>query len=324
MNVHETNNKNSDESLFEVQFDVSGSQSWDGGWQAGGEVAWIDDFSWPEEVSSFGYDYGNPALWLSYQLGDKRKLATICGPGDSSVSPGIIAKGGIRTYAPVISGFAAGDPHFTGDDGKIMNTCGSLTHPWYGLSDLKRTGYYCAKKWRDPTLSGGTGTQVIFGAGNQILLRYAEVLLDRAECKIKTGDIAGGMADLKLVRDRAWGGTSPTVMQDGANYDGTTATPITDPLQMVYSEYRHELSGDYSVFYDLRRAGPGIAAAFIQKANGTVAGSTNPVPNPAPGPTHDGQPHGLFNTTLPANHDILPIPQSAIALNPNLTQNPGY
>ena len=49
------------------------------------------------------------------------------------------------------------------------------------------------------------------------------------------------MADIKLVRDRAWGGTAPAVIRDGSNYDGTVASPITDPLQMVYSEYRHEL-----------------------------------------------------------------------------------
>ena len=30
------------------------------------------------------------------------------------------------------------------------------------------------------------------------------------------GDVAGAMADLKLVRDRAWGGTAPAVMQDSA------------------------------------------------------------------------------------------------------------
>jgi len=324
VDVHEFDRQNNDESLFEVQFDVSGSQSWDGGWQAGGEVAWIDDFSWPEEVSNFGYDYGNPALWLSYQPGDKRKLATICGPGDSSVSPGIIAKGGIKSYAPVIAGFANGETRYIGDNGGIINTCGALSHPWYGTSDQKRTGYYCAKKWRDPTLTGGAGAQVIFGSQNQILLRYAEVLLSRAECKIRTGDVAGGLADIKLVRDRAWGGTAPAVMQDGANFDGTPAAPITDPLEMVYSEYRHELSGDYSLFYNLRRAGPGVAAAFIKKANGTVDGSYDPIPNPAPGPTHDGLVHGLFNTSLPANHDLLPIPQSAITLNPNLTQNPGY
>jgi hypothetical protein len=325
INVHEYDHQNNDESLFEVQFDVSGSQSWDGGWMAGGEVAWIDDFSWPEEISNFGYDYGNPALWLSYQSGDTRKLATIIGPGDSSVSPGIIARGGIKSYPLVISGFAAGSPRYIAADGvSIINTCGTAAMPWYGVSDQKRSGYYCAKKWRDPTLTGNSGKQVIFGAQNQVLLRYAEILLDRAECKVHTGDIPGVMADLKLVRDRAWGGTAPAVMQDSAKYDGTPGAPITDPLQMVLSEYRHELTGEFSLFYDLRRAGPGIAAAFIRAAYGTVDGSNNPVLNPAPGPTHDGKPHGVFNASLPSGRDILPIPQVAIGLNPNLTQNPGY
>ncbi|MEO6149365.1 MAG: RagB/SusD family nutrient uptake outer membrane protein, partial [Mucilaginibacter sp.] len=47
VDVHEFDHQNNDESLFEIQFAVQGSQSWDGGWQNGGEVAWIDDFSWP-------------------------------------------------------------------------------------------------------------------------------------------------------------------------------------------------------------------------------------------------------------------------------------
>ncbi|MFB9844937.1 RagB/SusD family nutrient uptake outer membrane protein [Mucilaginibacter ginsenosidivorans] len=324
MDVHEFDHQNNDESLFEIQFDVQGSQSWDGGWQNGGEVAWIDDFSWPEEVDNFGYDYGNPGLWLSYQPGDLRKGGTIIGPGDAIVSPGIVAKwGGIKGYPEVVSGFTNGDPRYIGDDGKIINTCGTATKPWYGVSDQKRSGYYCAKKWRDPNLTGNSGSQVIFGSQNQILLRYAEILLDRAECKIRTGDVAGGLADIKTVRDRAWGGTAPATMQDGAKYDGTAAAPITDPLQMVLSEYRHELTGEYSLFYDLRRAGPGVAAAFIHEAYGTDATST-PQPNPAPGPTHDGQPHGVWRTALPDGRDLLPIPQAAIGLNPNLTQNPAY
>lgn len=323
--VHEYDKQNNDESLFEVQFNAAAgaSQSWDGGWQAGGEIAWIDDFSWPWEISGFGYDYGNPGLWLSYQAGDKRRGLTIVGPGDSIQSPGIIAKwGGIKGYAVVKDGFAAGNTKYIGDDGKIMNTCGSILKPWYG-DDGKRTGFYCAKKWRDPGLTGANGTSAIFGGQNQILLRFAEILLNRAECKVRTGDVAGAMADLKLVRDRAWGGTAPAVMQDGAKYDGTAAAAITDPLQMVLSEYRHELTGEYSLFYNLRRAGAGVAATFIQAAYGTNS-TTTPQPNPAPGPSNDGQVHGLWRTSLPANRDLLPIPQSARGLNPNLTQNTGY
>lgn len=331
VNVNEFDHQNNDESLFEVQFDLpaGGSQSWDGSWNPpGGELAWIDAFSWPWEVSGEGYDYGNPGLSYSYQSGDLRKLATICGPGDSSVSPGIIARGGIKSYQPVISGFANGNPLYIGTNGKIINTCGTDAHPWYGDENgAKRTGYYCAKHWRDPILTGSNsnaaGQQLIFGSQNQVMLRYAEILLDRAECKVRTNDIAGAMADLKLVRDRAWGGSAPAVMQDGLNYDGSPSTPITDPLQMVLSEYRHELTGDYSLFYDLRRAGTQVAIDFIKKTYGTVVGSTNPVLNPY-GPTADGKLHGLFNAELTPERALLPIPQSAIGLNPNLTQNPGY
>jgi hypothetical protein len=93
---------------------------------------------------------------------------------------------------------------------------------------------------------------------------------------------------------------------------------------MVLSEYRHELSGEYSTFFNILRAGTDVAVDFINKANGAVAANYNPVVNPAPGPTHDGQIHGLYNTALTANLTLLAIPQSARASNPNLTQNPGY
>ena len=322
VDVGEFDHQNNDESLFEIQFDIQGSQSWDGGWQNGGEVAWIDDFSWPHEISGFGYDYGNPGLSYSYQAGDTRKLATIIGPGDQNISPGINAKwGGIKGYAVVISGFAAGNRDYTDDNGNIMNTCGSPLHPWFG-DDLTRSGYYCAKKWRDPNLTGANGTSAIFGSQNQIMLRYAEILLDRAECKVHTGDVTGALADIKTVRDRAWGGTAPAVMQDGLTYDGKPTQPITDPMQMVLSEYRHELTAEYSLFYDLRRAGPGVAAAFI-KSNYNTDSSVIPEPYPY-GPTADGKLHGVWFTSLPTGHDILPIPQNAIGLNPNLKQNPGY
>ncbi len=330
--VNEYNHQNNDESLFEVQFYLKAGdpQDWGGSWQPpGAELGWIDSFSWPNEITQQGYDYGNPALWNSYQSGDKRKLLTIVGPGDELQSPGIIAKwGGIKGYPPVVSGFASGNPTYTGDDGKIINTVGTLTRPWYG-DDKQRTGYVCAKKWRDPNLTGNynnpsDGQAHIFGDQNQILMRYAEVLLSRAECKVRTGDAAGAMADLALVRNRAWGGTAPAIMQDSANFDGTPGQPITDPLQMVLSEYRHELSGEYSTFFDLCRAGTDVAVEFVNRINGAQTGNYISVPNPAPGPTHDGQVHGLYNTAIVANWTLLPIPQGAIALNPNLAQNPGY
>ena len=330
--VNEYDHQNNDESLFEIQFykKPGDPQDWGGSWQPpGAELGWIDSFSWPNEITQQGYDYGNPALWNSYQQGDMRKLLTIVGPGDQLVSPGIIAKwGGIKGYPPVVAGFAAGNAKYKADNGTIVNTVGTLTRPWYG-DDGQRTGYVSAKKWRDPNLTGNynnpTDNQAhIFGDQNQILLRYAEVILSRAECKVRTNDLAGALADLKLVRDRAWGGTAPAIMKDSADYKGDPGVTITDPLQMVLSEYRHELSGEYSTFFDILRAGTDVAVDFINKANGAVAANYNPVVNPAPGPTHDGKIHGLYNTAITANLTLLAIPQSARASNPNLTQNPGY
>ncbi|GAO42669.1 RagB/SusD family nutrient uptake outer membrane protein [Flavihumibacter petaseus] len=329
--VHEYSKQNNDESLFEVQFALKAGdpQDWGGSWNPpGGEIAWIDSFGWPQELTGQGYDYCNPALWSSYQEGDQRKLLTIVGPGDPLVSPGILAAyGGLKGYNQVIQGFKNGNPVYTGDDGKILNTVGTLTRPWYG-DDKGRTGYVYSKKWRDPNLTGGNsnaeGKSNLFGDQNQILMRYAEVILSRAECKVRLGDVTGAQADLKLVRDRAWGGTAPAIMKDSANWDGTPGAEITDPLQQVLSEYRHELSGEYSLFYLLCRAGTDEAINFIRAANGTKPNSFEPITNPAPGPTHDGQKHGLYNTELTAEKTLLPIPQGAIALNPNLTQNPGY
>jgi hypothetical protein len=289
IDVNEYANQNNDESLFEVQFDVAGTQSWG----ASNEVAWISTFGMPEEVTNFGYDYANSALAGSFQDGDLRRIATVIGPGDENPSPGIKARGGIKSYPLVVAGFASTDPavkaKYTGDDGKIINTCGTKTRPWVGSDNSQlRTGYYNEKFWRDPTLVGNSGDQTIFGAQNQVLLRFGEVLLSKAECQARTGDAAGALATLKQVRDRAFGGSAPlTFISDGK--------VITDPLQMVYSEYRHELSGEYSTFYDLRRAG--VATDFVKN---------------------------VYGITIPAGRELYPIPQFEIGLNPNLTQNPGY
>ena len=289
IDIHEYDKENNAESIFEVQFIAAGTQSWGGG----NEVAWIGSFGMPEEVSNFGYDYGNKGLYDGFQAGDLRKQATIIGPGDINPSPAIIAKGGIKSYPLVIAGFASTDAavklKYTGADGNIINTCGTIARPWVGTdSSIPRSGYYCEKMWRDPTLDGNSGTSTIFGAQNQILLRYGEILLSKAECQARTGDNAGALATLKILRDRAFGGTAPTTFISEGKV-------ITDPLQMVYHDYRHELTGEYSTFYNLRRAG--VATSFIQE---------------------------VYKIGIPAGRELYPIPQYEIGLNPNLIQNPGY
>ncbi|HEY5327897.1 MAG TPA: RagB/SusD family nutrient uptake outer membrane protein, partial [Mucilaginibacter sp.] len=170
--------------------------------------------------------------------------------------------------------------------------------------------------------------------------RYGEVLLSRAECKIRTGDVAGGLADINIVRTRAFGGPPPAVWIDGIDPAGNPRAPQTDPMQMVLSEYRHELSADYSLMFCWRRAGKDAATGInydtelVHNDNhvpGAPADNNSnnsfytfgPTSNPTNNPIFGGG-KGIVYNDIPPGHDVLPVPTAAIALNPNLKQNPGF
>jgi hypothetical protein len=96
------------------------------------------------------------------------------------------------------------------------------------------------------------------------------------------------MATIQLVRDRAWGKLeNPSV---------TVPPPVqTDPMEIILDEYRHEINGENSLWFDLRRSGKLIE--FIKDRH---------------------------NVQVPAGRDLMPIPASALATNPTLVQNPNY
>lgn len=292
MDIHEYDKQNNAESVFELQFALPGGTTPDWSYN-NNEVTWNSSFMWPWETSKFGYTYANQKLYTSFEQGDTRKPATIVGPGDTLASPGIVKIGGIKSYAQVIAGFngktSMPKSHFTGEDGNIINTVGKISDPWLGDQPGQlRSGYYGAKFWRDPNVSGDTPSQLdgknhIFGDQNVILLRLGEVLLSKAEAQSKNGDAAGAAATLALVRNRAWGGIAPA------------STYGPDFIQIVLNEYRHELGGEMSLWYNLRRTG--LHTDYIKNT---------------------------FGITIPAGHDLLPIPASAIATNSTLQQNPNY
>lgn len=288
IDIHEYNHQNNMESVFEVQFDTPSGGKAD--WNGGNEVSWMSSFGMPEEISSFGYDYANPLLYKSFEAGDNRKYATVIGPGDVHPSPAIQ----IKNYSAVISGFASKDSRFIGDDGKIINTCGTVSKPWLGAELPLRSGYYGTKFWRDPNVTGNTNnptdnTSHIFGDQNVIMLRYGEVLLSLAEAQFKSGDVAGATASIQQVRDRAFGKLTNAATVVPASPNGP------DVMNIILNEYRHEVGDEVSLWYNLRRSGQQIQ--YIKDK---------------------------FGIAIPTGHDILPIPAQEIASNPTLVQNPGY
>jgi starch-binding outer membrane protein, SusD/RagB family len=272
VDVNEVDHQNNKESLFEIQYSFGGGNA-NRSWGGTNDAHWVSSFGMPEEIT-FGYDYADPKLYNSFEAGDTRKLCTVIGPGDVHPSPNIK----IKNYQKVINGFKAGDAKYIGTDGKIINTCGTVAKPWKG-SDLLRSGYYNVKTWRDPLVNADS----LFSDQNVIMLRLGEVLVSKAEAQFKGGDLAGAKATLTTLRDRAWGGA------------GSSPDLSTVDMKIILNEYRHEIAGEMSLWFDLRRSGE-----------------------------HKNYVQDNYGVSIPDGHDLMPIPATAIASNPTIKQNPNY
>ena len=260
VNIHEFNNQNGKESIFEIQYIAGRDMSWG----HANDSHWLATFGMPEEVSQFGYSFADKKLYDSFEAGDTRKLPTVLGPGDAHPSPAI-----------KISDYPLVKQNYPG-----LNTLGTVAKPWKG-SDGLRSGYYGVKTWRDPAATGNSGNPAyIFSGQNLILMRYGQVLLSKAEALFKSGNSAGALAIINgQIRKRA----------------GLGAAAGTDVMKILLEEYRHELAGEFSLWFLLRRSGE--QAKYVKER---------------------------YGITVPPGKDLMPIPQRQIATNQELVQNPGY
>lgn len=258
--IHEFNNQNGKESIFEVQFIAGPDMSWN----HTNDSHWMTTFGMPEEISQFGYAYADKKYYDSFEAGDKRKLPTVIGPGDEHPSPAIQ----IKNY-PLVKEKRGG-----------INTLGTKEKPWKG-SDNGRSGYYSVKTWRDPNATGNSGDpSYIFSGQNIVVMRYGQVLLSKAEALLRSGNSAGALDIINnQIRKRA----------------GLAPATGTDVLKILLAEYRHELGGEFSLWFMLRRSGEHIK--YVKDT---------------------------YGITVPPGKDLMPIPSKQIAVNEKLVQNPGY
>jgi hypothetical protein len=105
------------------------------------------------------------------------------------------------------------------------------------------TGFYCRKMVSPTILRGNMGKS----STDWIEMRYAEVLLNLAECAFETNNTETGYDCLKLIRSRA-GIDAGT---DG--YYGLKSSSDITPIELVLNERKVELAFEGKRFYDLRR-----------------------------------------------------------------------
>ena len=215
-------------------------------------------------------------------------------------------------------------------DTRLDYTVGRVGVPYkdYGparaswIRNLANGGPYLPNKniqWRDEVgtyyIAGGWGQGQL--GKNQIVMRYADLLLMAAECEVEVGSLEKAREYVNLVRDRA---AKSTPVMDGdkpaANYNVALYTAAWDNKSVARSAVQFErcieLGMEGHRFFDLVRWGIAdvVINAFIRRE--------------APIRTH------MAGAQFRKGKDeYLPIPEFAIqqsAVNgvPTLKQNPGY
>ncbi len=133
---------------------------------------------------------------------------------------------------------------------------------------------------------------------NTRLLRYADVLLLKAEALNETGDQNGATGLVNEVRTRA-----RNMGSTGVPADYATGASQDQVRQWIMDERFVELAGEGQRWLDLRRW---HEAGFINLASFDFSSD-----------------NASFNISLPKNL-LYPIPTGEVDLNKNITQNAGY
>ncbi len=256
IDINSFKHQNNEESIFEIQFNGNDNL----GWGRDNYSTFIQSFALPTEVGGSGLVFVNPKLYKSFSKTDSRKRASIIAPGETHPNPNTH----ISSYNRVQEKF------------KGINTLGTKNKPWKG-EDNSRSGYYNLKTWRTPDPNASASP--VFSKANVILMRYGQVLLDIAECELRLNNPIQALKNINKIRKRA----------------GLKAVNSKNLEDKLFNEYRHELVGDYSLWYILRRSGN---YQKYLKEN--------------------------FDISLKPGHELLPIPTVQLKLNGKLKQNIGY
>jgi len=200
-------------------------------------------------------------------------------------------------------------------NGNLMNPAG-LSGVFTGDQTCAISGF-SVRKWLNPNLPTA---QVLENNETQtwIEMRYAEVLLNRAEAEAELVSLGQGGADLQTdamsvinqVRSRA-----------GAN---PWTDPGTTPIDTIRKERRKELAFENKTYWDLRRW-----RIFSKEQNGRIYRILMPFFAANAGP--NGQ--YFFDARTDERNDVYTydprwyyeqLPGNAISKSPNVIQNPGY
>ena len=151
-----------------------------------------------------------------------------------------------------------------------------------------------------------------YTANGYRMIRYADILLLAAECQAQTGDLAGALANVNLVRARAANESGWVKNEDGTNAakyvigEYTSFSDKATALSAILMERKLELGQEGHRWFDLKRFGVSTTAINSYLTYSKTLGQT----------------YITSSTSYSASNDLFPIPQRQIDLsNGALVQN---
>jgi len=170
-------------------------------------------------------------------------------------------------------------------DGVDINTCGTIADPWTGAP---------VGEAESPQRTGYWGIKSwrdpnIDGWGR------ARLFGGQGHIWIRYGEVLLSLAEA-YHKEGNDGKAMENVMRiRNRAWGGTAPVPTGAMMDIILEEYRHELGGEFSLWPVIRRSGE--ATRYIEER---------------------------YGQTIPAGHELVPLPNSELSINPNLEQNPGY
>ena len=146
-----------------------------------------------------------------------------------------------------------------------------------------------------------------------MLIRYAEILLRRAECLNELGRTDEAVKYVNMVRKRAG-----HVLLNDPNYPATMVKGKDDMKQRIRREFYVELGGEDSMYFNELRWGTWYDRKFRDHTSGKVGDmNTNGLMQVWGETTYN-------NISVGEQMKLYPIPAKEREMNPALDQNPGW
>ncbi len=339
------------EKIFEASLSYNPAA---GEWNTGGGLGWNQHSTWMEpqcfqirtgyfKKPPLGTYTGGVEGWGSIGLPEWYADAFVANDGrDSKRLKATMVN--IEDLIYGTTGIDLIDPYYSGLKNIPQDRAGLVAWNKIGISEL--SGHYGQSFWiplKHVVRTGDAGEgensyASVHRLNNIIIMRYAEVLLNYAECCLRTNDAASAKTYINMIQERAGSKTVSssvdivTLMQEksfemwfeGCRYQDLLRWLKTDgDKQYIKDSFDHLKKQGTHIPHLVDKVFRPVEASDVDVVWQHSSNGSDPEDRFYLFHTHEAQDAG-YEVGWQEKHKLFPYPATIMEMNPNLVQNPGW